>query len=284
MKSTKNSKLYLVDSLNLIFRSVLSPGPDLRSPTGESTKGPYIFTKALLRIINTPNLTHLAIALDAPRESLERKKIFPEYKAQRKSDPDPEIGKSISRCFEILYSMDLPLFKSPGYEADDIIGSLAMLANDDLKIVVVSTDKDLHQLVTPNVSVFDPMKDVLFDVETVCKHWNIRFPKQVCDFKMLVGDASDNYKGVNKVGTVLATKVLQEVDTAEDILKYTGKINAGAKQGIEEADFTVLRSLAEIKTDLHVVNTADDLMFTGWKIPDKTKLIFEELGFRRWAE
>lgn len=284
MKSTKSSKLYLVDSLNLIFRSVLSPGPDLRSPTGESTKGPYIFTKSLLRIINTPNLTHLAIALDSPRENLERKKIFPEYKAQRKSDPDPEIAKSISRCFEILYSMDLPIFKQSGYEADDIIGSLTTFAKEDLKVVVVSTDKDLHQLVNDNVVVFDPMKDVVFDVETVCRHWNLRFPQQVCDFKMLVGDASDNYKGVNKVGTVLATKVLQEVDTAEDILKYTGKINAGAKQGIQDADFNVLRALAEIKKDLRVVNTADDLVFTGWKIPDKTKAVFEELGFKRWSE
>jgi DNA polymerase-1 len=255
----------------------------MNSPSGVVTTGTYIFVRTLFKILHTPGLNYLAIALDSSRKNLERTKVFPAYKEHRNELPDDFI-ESIKLTFQVLESLQLPTFKVDGHEADDIIGSLTKYASEEVPAVIVSTDKDFLQLASPNVSVYNPVKDEWYDADSVETLFELGSIKQVIDYKMLVGDTSDNYKGVKGIGPKKAVELLKQVDRAEDIVSISGSLNEKLQKAIAETDFTVLRKLATIRTDLDIVSDLEALNIKKWSIPDPAKAIFKELGFKRWSE
>ena len=149
--------LYIIDGHSQIFRSYYAPFRDLNSPSGEPVRATYVFMNSLMKFIATNKPTYLAMAVDGPRKDLLRTAQYPEYKAQRKPTPEDLIPQ-IERIIEIA---------AKGYEADDILATAAdKLASEKLKIVLVSRDKDLDQLLGPNVVMYDPMKDETIDITT----------------------------------------------------------------------------------------------------------------------
>ena len=155
---------YLIDGHAQIFRAYYAPFAQiLTSPSGEPTKATYIFTQMILNIIKNKNPDYLAVALDFGDDTTERKEFFPEYKANRDRAPE-DFGPQVDRITQILETLGVPQFVVKGQEADDIIATIArLLADQDIELRIASKDKDLHQILTEKVKLWDPVKDELID-------------------------------------------------------------------------------------------------------------------------
>ena len=155
--------LYAIDGHSQIFRAYYAPFRDLTSPTGEPTRATYVFTNMLLKFIAEMKPTHLVMAVDGPAKDLKRRALYSEYKITRKPVPEDFFPQE-KRIFEIVEAMGVPILRAEGYEADDILATLAeRYASKDMHIVLISRDKDLDQLIGPNVVIYDPMKNETID-------------------------------------------------------------------------------------------------------------------------
>ncbi len=229
--TTKSDKprLILIDGHSLIYRSFLVFQGSKTSKaveftirkTGEVVTGVYGFTSTFLSILDQLKPTHAAIALDAPGATFRHEKDA-SYKATRAAMPD-ELRRQIIRIREVIDAFNMPTFEEPGFEADDLIGTLAKQANaQGIEVTIVTLDTDLLQLVEPGVDVFlyrpymkgAPAQD--YDVDAVIERYGLR-PDQIADFKGLKGDTSDNIPGVPGIGEKTATKLLQEFGSVDAI-------------------------------------------------------------------
>jgi len=284
-------RIFLIDAYALIYRAYFAfINRPLTNTKGENTSAPFGFTQFLLDIREKFAPDYLAVVFDAG--SSFRQEIFPEYKATRAKMPD-DLRASLSRVREIVAGFNDAVVELPGYEADDVIGTLAVKARAaGLEAVIVSGDKDLYQLVGPGVHLMNPGRG---GAAGVAAEWvdernaSEKFgvpPRQVADYLALVGDSSDNVPGAPGIGPKTAVKLLEEFGSLDAMLQRSEGVSPPrARKSLEEnADQVRLsRRLVTIMTELDV-----DLDLGAWRVhePDAARLrdVFVELEFRRWAE
>ena len=287
-------KFFIIDGHGLIYRSVFRPGQPLMSPNGEPTRGTFSFTQTLLNLIENANPAYLAVAFDPPRKNTFRRKLFPEYKGNRskKGPPEDSVFVQSNRCQEIVETLGIPILKYEGFEADDVIATLVdICASEEVECVVISRDKDLHQLIGPSCKQYDPQDELWIDETKVMDRWRVT-PDRIVDIMTLSGDPTDNVPGVPGIGPATATKLILEFGTLAALLKVveSGEFKApekGAKktfltnvrrQSIRQADMELCRQLVELRRDVPITLSVGDLEFNGLDI-EAVKPLFAELGF-----
>jgi DNA polymerase I len=278
-------KLFLLDAMALIYRAyyALIRNPRLTS-SGRNTNAQFGFTSTLLDLINKEKPTHMAVAFDTNAPT-ERHTTFTDYKAQREDAPE-DILDAIPDIKRIIQGFNIPVIELDGYEADDIIGTLAWQASDaGYTVYMVTPDKDYGQLVRENVYIYKPpymgSKEEILGTKEVCDKWQITGVHQVIDILGLMGDAVDNIPGIAGVGEKTAMKLLAQFGSLENVLanadtiggKMAEKIKAGAEMAV------LSKQLATIITDVPVTFHEEDFCI---KEVNKDALIevFTELEFK----
>jgi DNA polymerase-1 len=224
--SLTGKKVYVVDSFALIFQ-VFHAYPEMTGPRGEPVGAVLGFTRDMLGLLESRKPDYLFCAFDLSGPTF-RTELFDQYKAHRTEMPAdlrPQIG-SIRR---VLEAMEIPILASPGYEADDVLATVARLADErGGECFLVSGDKDCRQLITERVKIFNIRKNQVFDAAALAADWGVR-PNQVVDFQALVGDSVDNVPGVPLIGPKLARDLLQKFDTLDNLLEHIDEV-AGKKR------------------------------------------------------
>ena len=258
-------KLFLIDGHALIFKMYYA---FLRRPMvnskGMDTSILFGFTKYLLEMIEREKPTHLAVAFDPPGGTF-RNEMYPEYKANRPDTPQLIID-ALEPLSEIVRAMNIPVLMIPGFEADDVIGSMALRsAGEGFDVYMVTPDKDYGQLVRPHVFQYRPGKaggdDEVLDSAAVCAKYGIDSPLQVIDMLTICGDASDNVPGVKGVGEVGAAKLIAKYGSVEEIYAHLGELSARQQAMFEEArgHIALSKALVTIKTDISLDCDAEDM-------------------------
>jgi len=218
-------KLFLLDGMALVYRAHFAL---IRSPiftsTGVNASALYGFINTLLDILARREPTHLAVAFDTSAPT-QRHEYFPEYKAQREEMPE-DLRAAIPNVVRMLEAFNIPVLKLDGYEADDIIGTLARRAEkDDFETYMVTPDKDFSQLVSDKIFLYRPGRmgadSEILGVPEVLEKWGIKRIDQVIEIQGLQGDSVDNIPGVPGIGPKTAQKLIAEFDTIENLLKNT---------------------------------------------------------------
>ena len=281
-------KLFLIDALALIYRAhfAFSKNPRINSK-GMNTSAVLGFTNSLLDIINKEKPTHIGVAYDTHAPTF-RHDVFPEYKANREKQPE-DIQVAIPITKELVKAFNIPVLELDGYEADDIIGTIAKVAAlQEFEVYMMTPDKDYAQLVSDNIYLYKPAYmgnsvDIL-GIDEVLKKFDIQDVDQVRDLLGLQGDSVDNIPGIPGVGAKTAVKFIQEYGSVEELLKNTDKLKGKLKEKVEEfGDQAVLsKELATINTEVPVPFDESEFEFNG---PDTEKLkpIFDDLEFRTLA-
>lgn len=279
-----NSRLYLIDGHALIFKMYYA---FLRRPMvnskGVDTSILFGFTKYLLEMIEREKPTHLAVAFDPPGGTF-RNELYPEYKGTRPPTPQLIID-ALEPLTEIVKAMKIPVLMVPGFEADDVIGSMAVRsAREGMDVWMVTPDKDYGQLIAPHIFQLKPGKaggeDELVDVNSLCEKWGILDPIQIIDMLAICGDASDNVPGVKGVGEVGAGKLISRYGSVENIYAHITELSPRQQDQFEEArgHIRLSKTLVTIKTDIPLETTADDMLLSSEYTPELADL-FEKYEF-----
>lgn len=277
-------KLFLIDAYALIYRSYYAfiKNPRINSK-GVNTSAMFGFVNSLEEVLKKESPTHIAIAFDPPGPTF-RHEAFEQYKAQREESPE-DIRMSIPIIKEIIRAYNIPILEVPGFEADDVIGTIAGQAEKEgFDVYMMTPDKDYGQLVTEHVFMYRPRFGGGFDtlgVEEVKAKFEIESPLQVIDLLGLMGDASDNIPGCPGVGEKTAQKLIAEFGGIDNLLQQTNQLKGALKKKVEENKDKIIFSkfLATIKTDVPIQFDAKDCI----KEPaneEKLNELFSDLEFR----
>jgi len=285
LTAESDKKLFLLDAYALIFRAYYAfiRNPRINSK-GQNTSAVFGFTTAVLDILKNEKPTHLAVVFDPPGPTF-RHEEFSEYKANRDETPE-DIRASVPRVLEVAAAMRIPTITIPGYEADDTIGALSVMAEKaGFDVYMMTPDKDFGQLVTEKVRMFRPGRSgnppQVWGPAEVCERFGIQRTEQVIDLLGLMGDSADNIPGVPGIGPKTAAKLLSKYGTMETLLDSTADLKGKQKENLETYREQALLSkhLATIALDVPV--EAD---FEAMRVekPDAEKLaaVFEALEFR----
>ncbi|MBW1811826.1 MAG: DNA polymerase I, partial [Deltaproteobacteria bacterium] len=278
MTEKSRPTLYLVDGSNLVFRAYYGIR-HLSASDGTPTNAVYGVTNMILRIIKDKEPTHIGFVLDAEGKNF-RHELYPEYKANRPPPPE-DLVVQFPLVHQAIEALSIPLVVVEGVEADDVMGTLAVKAVEDgFDVVIISGDKDMLQLVNDKISVYDTMKEVVYDREGVKAKLGVA-PEQVIDLLALQGDSSDNIPGVRSIGPKTATKLLSEHKDLETLLAAAPSLPKSKMRErlIEEADQARLsQKLATIKLDVALDVGSTDLAF---REPDQQVLdaFLAKMGF-----
>ena len=273
--------LYIIDGHAHIYSAFYAPmRQQLTSPSGEPTKATYIFTTALLRLIEAKKPDMLIVAMDSKEPSF-RADIYPEYKAHRPPMPE-EMPAQIDRIEQILKAMRIPIFRRGGFEADDIIGTLAKkAAADGNNVFICSKDKDMLQLLNDKVFAYDIKTDKKFDAEKMKEEMGIS-PEQFTDVLALQGDTADNVPGVPDVGPKTAIDWIKKYGSLKNLYEHADEIKGKRGDNLRNSKELAYLSkeLVTIKCDMSIETDYKDFELSEF---DKEKLgqIFGELGFNR---
>jgi DNA polymerase-1 len=275
--------VYLLDTHGLVFQ-MFHGIPQMNAPDGRPTNSVFGVTRSLLDLYER-GAEYLLAIFDC-KEPTFREKLYPEYKAHRPPPPDDLLIQE-PMIYAVLDAMRVPILKQPGYEADDVIATIAAAgAAKDLVVAMCTSDKDCRQLLAPKVRIQNLRKGVVLDEVGLKADWGIT-PEQVVDFQTLVGDSVDNVPGVPGCGHKTAAKWLQEFGTLENILKnsdYVGgpKLREALKAAVASGALATSRKLVELDK-----NVPMNLDWEGWKRRefDLPRLLdlFQEYGFRSFA-
>lgn len=277
-------RLYLIDGHALVFKMYYA---FLRRPMINS-KGAdmsilFGFTKYILELINREHPEYLAVAFDPPGGTF-RNVMYPEYKATRAATPQLVID-ALEPLTGICRSLKIPVLMVPGFEADDVIGSMAKReAASGKQVYMVTPDKDYGQLIEENIFQVKPGKsggaDEIVDVKAVCGKYGIDNPAQVIEMLTLCGDTADNVPGVKGVGEVGAGKLIAKYGTVENIYRHIDELTARQQTQFREAEGHIALShdLVTIKTDMELAVNDDDMKVTASYTPEVADL-FEEYEF-----
>ncbi len=279
-------RLFLLDAFALIFRGyyALIKNPRINSK-GMDTSAIMGFVNSLFDVIKREKPDHLAVCFDKGG-SVERTEMYAEYKANRDETPEA-IKIAVPIIQEILKAMHIPVVELPGWEADDIIGTLAKQAEkEDYKVFMVTPDKDFGQLVSENIFMYRPARMgngiEIWGIPEIQKRFGVERPEQVIDYLGMMGDASDNIPGLPGVGDKTAKKFIEQFGSMEELLANTDQLKGKMKEKVEEnAELGLLsKKLATIDVDCAVTFDAKDYELS---VPDSAKVqtLFEELEFRR---
>lgn len=281
-----SKKLFLLDAFALIFRAyyALIRNPRITSK-GKNTNAQFGFTNTLFDLINKEKPTHLAVCFDTHAPT-ERHTDFADYKANRQEAPE-DLLESIPDIQKIIRAFNIPVVEMDGYEADDVIGTIAWQAADKgYEVYMVTPDKDYGQLlIHPGVYIYKPPAfgnpaEVL-DAAKICERWDIQRVEQVVDMLGLMGDAVDNIPGIPGVGEKTAAKLLKEYDTLENVLANAAKIKGALGEKVRNAvDLAVMsKKLATIITNVPVEFHEEDYRLKEWN-RDVLNEVFTELEFK----
>ncbi|MDR0714345.1 MAG: DNA polymerase I [Bacteroidales bacterium] len=278
-------KLFLLDAYALIYRGYYAL---IRTPmfnaSGFNTSAIFGFVNTLEEVLNKEKPTHIAVAFDPPVPTF-RHEMYPEYKAQREETPE-EIRKSVPRIREIIEAYRIPVVECNGYEADDVIGTIArQAAAQGFDVYMMTPDKDYAQLVTDHVFMYKPARSgteaEILDAAKVCEIYRIQSPAQFIEILAIMGDKSDNVPGVKGIGEVGAVKLIEEFGTVENLLQNIDSLKGSNKEKILEYQENLILSkkLVTIRTDVPVEFSEDAFAFQP---PDKARLmaLFKEFNFR----
>ena len=278
-------KLFLIDGHALIFKMYYAfLGRPMINGKGVDTSILFGFTKYLLEMISREKPTHLAVSFDPPGGTF-RNQMYPEYKANRGETPQLVID-ALEPLTAICKALRIPVLMIPGFEADDVIGSMAKRsAREGFEVFMVTPDKDYGQLVEDHIIQYRPGKNgsdnELLGPAEVCAKWNISNPSQVIDILAICGDSSDNVPGVSGVGPVGAAKLLAKYGDVDGIYAHLDELTPRQKAQFEAAadHIALSRELVTIKTDIPLETTADDMVLkAGWN-PD-VEALFSLYEFR----
>ncbi len=242
------NRLVLVDG-NAVLHRAYHALPPLTAPDGSVVNAVYGFATMLLRLINDLKPTHVAVAFDRPKPTF-RKKMFEGYQAKRPK-MDEELVDQIPKVHDLIASFGIPIFEKDGFEADDVLGTLAKKSKN--QVIIVTGDKDILQLISKNIFVYMPTKGLseakLYDEKAVKDRMGV-VPRLVPDFKALAGDPSDNYPGVPGIGPKTAVALLTKYKTLERILKTKELSSSERKGAILGKDLATIRTNVPLDGDL----------------------------------
>lgn len=279
------NKLVLVDGMALAYRGYFALIRNPRITTYKlNTSAIYVFTNVLIDLIASEKPTHIAVAFDT-REPTFRHKEFKQYKVNREAMPE-DLSKSLPYIDKLCTAFNIPALRYPGWEADDVIGTLAKLAEDsDFQTCMVTPDKDYTQLVSENTLLYRPARggagfDVLGPNEII-EEWGVEDAKQVIDILGLMGDASDNIPGVPGIGKKTAQKLIAEYGSIESLLAHLDDLKGKQKEVLEnnQDKAHLSKHLVTIIRDVPLTHSVDDLKYKGPDV-EAVQELFKELEFQ----
>jgi len=273
--------LYIIDGHAHIYAAYYAPmRSQLTSPSGEPTKATYIFTTTLIGLIKRKHPDMLCVAMDSKTPTF-RNRIYPEYKANRPPMPD-DMPAQIERIEQILEAMNIPMLRVEGYEADDVIGTLAKRASaEGINVLICSRDKDILQLLDERIRAYDIKNDVEYDVAWMKREMGIS-PAQFLEVLALQGDSSDNVPGLPDVGPKTALAWIQKYGSIENLYRHAEQIKGKRGRSLRDFRENVILSKSLVAIDCNVPLGVDyrDLALTEVDRPRLAE-IFRELGFSR---
>lgn len=277
-------RLVLIDGHAILHRAYHAL-PPLTTSAGELVNAVYGFTTMLLRVIDELKPNYLIVAFDTPKPTF-RHAEYVGYQAQRPKMED-ELAGQIEKVQRIVRALGIPIFAVEGYEADDVIGTLAKrAAKKKIEVVIATGDRDMFQLIGPEIKIYAPVKGMsearIFDYQAMEEKMGIK-PEQMVDYKSLVGDPSDNYPGVPGIGPKTAAQLLHQYQTLDNLYKHLDKLSEVQAQklaeGKESAELS--RRLARIVVDVPIELDLEKAQFVLTD-EEKARAIeeFKALGFR----
>lgn len=288
-EATGRPVLYLIDALPYVFRAYFAIR-EIRSPQGYPVQAVYGFTRFLLQVLEQEPLTHVGVAFDESLTTSFRNNLYAAYKANR-ALPPPDLERQLVACQAMARALGMSVFVDQQYEADDLIGALAQRAvRQGMAVVVVSNDKDLMQLVTPEITLYDFAKGRRYAPESVAAHMGVR-PEQIPDLLGLQGDAVDNIPGVKGVGAKTAIALLHHFRDLDTLYADLAQVEALSLRGARalrqklaagrDAAF-LSRRLATIARGAPIACDLDTLRYVG-AVETEVQALCDELGFHRLA-
>jgi len=277
-------RLFLIDGSSYIFRAFFAI-PPLSNPAGLPTNAIFGFTNILLKLLKQHRPEYVVVALDAGRKTF-RNEMLADYKGNRPEAP-AELIPQFPYFRKVLDALNLPLLELPGYEADDIIATLCgTMSGQGCEVIVVSSDKDLMQLVTDGIKLLDSAKDRWIGAEQVREKFGVA-PEQVIEVMGLMGDLVDNIPGVKGIGEKTAIALIQQFHTLENLFDQLDEVaqmklrGAARVRDLLEKDKNnafLSRALATVKRDIPLETPLEALRARPPDI-DKARILFTELGF-----
>ncbi len=275
--------LFLIDAHSLIFQ-VFHGIPEMSAPDGRPTNAVFGFSRDLLNLIELKKPNYLICAFDTSGPTF-RDELYTEYKANRPPMPE-NLRPQIELIQQVIGAMGIPVLECRGFEADDVVATVVRQANDrNIHTFICTSDKDVRQLIGPQVVVYNIRKDEIFDADVLQREWGIR-PDQVVDLLAMTGDSVDNVPGIDGVGPKTAAALLQQFGTLENVLanlervsgaKRQENLRAGAEQGRRARELVLLRSDVPIQVDWEAARVKK---FDAPRLTD----LFRQFGFRRLTE
>ncbi|MCF7973025.1 MAG: DNA polymerase I [Phycisphaerae bacterium] len=272
--------LYIIDGHAHIYSAYFAPMRDLTSPSGEPTKATYIFTTAILGVIQNYKPDYLVVTMDSKAPTF-RKDLYSEYKAQRPPMPE-DMPPQISRIEQILGAMHIPVLRKDGFEADDLIGTLTRQgAARGLMCSVCSRDKDILQLINDRVCVLDIKNGIKTTIETLKESQGVT-PEQFLDVLALQGDTSDNVPGVPDVGPKTALTWIRQYGSIENLYAHADEIKGkrGERLRASRDIVDLSKRLVTIDSEVPIDLDFEAMAVTPFDVP-RLRGLFEELGFSR---
>lgn len=280
-KTAKPKTLYLIDGHAQIYRCYYGPFGNLTSPAGEPTKATYGFLQTLLSLIKNKKPDYLAMVLDSGEAEVFRMQISADYKAHRAPMPE-DLPQQIKRIVQILNAAGVPILVLPGYEADDIIATYVdKLREADVNIFMVSKDKDLDQLLSEKVRLYDAGKDTVIGPEEILAEKGYT-PDKAVEVQALSGDSVDNVEGIPGVGPKTAAKLVMKYGNADEVIRHADEQTPKLKENLIKFGHRVKvsRQLVTLHRSVPIEVDLEKLAFKGIH-RQRVESIFRELGFER---
>ena len=288
MNDNQIKKLFLLDAYALIFRAYYAfiKNPRITSK-GLNTSAIFGFLLTLEEVLQKQKPTHLAVVFDTPQPTF-RHEMYSEYKATREETPE-DIKKAVPYIKKLLEAYRIPILECPGYEADDVIGTLSRKATEKGFVTYMMTpDKDFAQLVSDKVFMLKPSRggneSIVWGIEDIRREFNVERPEQVIDVLGLMGDNADNIPGAPGIGPKTAMKLVSEYGSVEEVINNAEKLKGKLKEVVENNRDQIIFSKKLVTIDVNApVELNEKELIT--EIPDKEKLkiLFNELEFKTVA-
>jgi len=271
---------YIIDGHAQIFRAYYAPFRELTSPAGEPTKATFVFTQWLLNLIANRKPDYLAMAIDTGTAHVFRTKLFPEYKANRTAAPD-DLAPQEQRIVRIVRDVGIPVYAHTGFEADDLIATMVRhLCDQDYEVFIVSKDKDLRQLLSPCIKMYDMQTGDVIDMakmEEICGY----SAREAIEVQTLTGDSTDNVPGIPGVGEKTAARLIKKYGSADAVLHHLDDLTPKLRENFEKnAHILALsRQLVTLRSDVDMGGfTPECCVFAGLNA-DALRPHLNELGF-----
>jgi DNA polymerase-1 len=276
----KSKSFYIIDGHAQIFRAYFAPFRDLHSPTtGEPTKATFVFTQMLMNLVQNRKPDYLCMVIDTGDEYVFRKEIHQDYKANRTAPPD-DFHPQEQRILQIVRDAGVPIYEKRGFEADDLIATMAKrLCDEDYEIFLVSKDKDLRQILSPCIHMYDVQGDEVIDEARLLEKVGYG-PAEAIEVQTLMGDAIDNVPGIPGIGEKTAAKLVKKYGSADAVLKHVDELTPKMRENFEKYAhrLSVARQLVTLKTDVEFDFDPDVCRFDGLRV-DGMRDHLKALGF-----